>query len=257
MKGQLWSLKKILPYLQKIYGTTDTAYYTWYLFYTADCFSKDHKYTRAEDYFLRAKDIYEKKNGQNSPELPDCHQQAGGIVPSRGQICRGGEILPAVARCQPGPGSGRRVHNIRFPLSNLASLYQKSGSYQKAEPLFLKSLEISQKLFGPEDRRTAADINNIRYFLWWYGRLFRRAGSFFLRALKIREKDPGPDSPEYAISANNLGWAVLSKLAGMKRLSRSTLKHCPLSEKCDGDESPSYAISLNNLGALLPEHRKL
>ena len=49
--------EKILPFLQKIYGVNDTANYTYYLFYTGDCFSKDHKYARAEDYFLKAKDV--------------------------------------------------------------------------------------------------------------------------------------------------------------------------------------------------------
>jgi len=239
--------EKILPYLQKIYGTTDTTYYTWYLFYTADCFSKDHKYTRAEDYFLRAKDIYEKKNLQNSPnyliaisKLAESYRLDNKFAEAEKYYLQSLDINRT--------RFGEESSQYAIPLSNLASLYQKSGSFKKAEPLFLKSLELSQRLFGMEDPRTAADINNIGAFYDDMGD-YAKAGSFFLRALKIREKDPGPDSPEYAISANNLA-ELYFKTGRYEEAESLYLKALSVAGKVYGEESPACAISLNNLGAL-------
>jgi CHAT domain-containing protein/Tfp pilus assembly protein PilF len=239
--------EKILPYLQKIYGSTDTAYYTYYLFYTANCFSKDHNYTRAEDYFLQAKDIYEKINGQSSGnyliainKLAESYRLDNKFAEAEKYYLQSLDISRS--------RFGEESSQYGIPLSNLASLYQKSGSYQKAEPLFLKSLEISQKLFGMEDQRTAADINNTGAFYDDIGD-YAKAGSFFLRALKIREKDPGPDSPEYAISANNLA-ELYFKTGRYEEAESLYLKALSVVRKAYGDESPACAISLNNLGAL-------
>jgi tetratricopeptide (TPR) repeat protein len=239
--------EKILPYLQKIYGINDTTYYTWYLFYTADCFSKDHKYTRAEDYFLRAKDIYEKKNGQSNPnyliainKLAESYRLEDKFTEAEKYYLQSLDV----SRTRFGEESSQ----FAIPQSNLAILYQKNGSYQKAEPLFLKSLEISQKLYGMEDPRSASDINNIGAFYDDFGD-YAKAGSFFLRALKIREKDPGPDSPEYAISANNLA-ELYFKTGRYEEAESLYLKALSVDRKAYGDESPECATSLNNLGAL-------
>jgi CHAT domain-containing protein/Tfp pilus assembly protein PilF len=239
--------EKILPYLQKIYGLTDTTYYTYYLFYTAECFGKDHKYTRAEDYFLRAKDIYEKKDGRNNPnyliainKLAESYRFDEKFDEAEKYYLQSLDISAT--------RFGEESPQYLTSLSNLASLYQKSGSYQKAEPLFLKSLATSQKLFGMEDPRTAADLNNIGTFYDDMGD-YAKAETFFLRALKIREKDPGSDSPEYAISANNM--AELYFRTGRYDEAESLyLKALYIVRKVHGDDSPACAISLNNLGAL-------
>jgi CHAT domain-containing protein/tetratricopeptide (TPR) repeat protein len=239
--------EKILPYLQRIYGLTDTTYYTYYLFYTADCFGKDHKYTRAEDYFLRAKEIYEKNNGSNNPnyliainKLAESYRLDGKFAEAERYYLLSLDICSA--------RFGEAGPQYLTSLSNLATLYQKTGSYKKAEPLFMKSLAISQKLYGMDDPQIASDLNNIGAFYDDMGD-YAKAGSFFLRALKIREKDPGPDSPEYAISANNLA-ELYFRTGRYEEAEALYLKALSVVRKAYGYESPACAISLNNLGAL-------
>ena len=51
--------EEVLPLIEKEYGANDTTFYSFILIYTGICFERYHQYSRAEQYYIKAKEIYE------------------------------------------------------------------------------------------------------------------------------------------------------------------------------------------------------
>ena len=79
-------------------------------------------------------------------------------------------------------------------LGNLAALYSSQGRYAKAEPLYLRSLEIVEKALGKSHPHVAASLNNLAALYESQGR-YAKAEPLFLRALSIYEKALGKSPP--------------------------------------------------------------
>ena len=72
-------------------------------------------------------------------------------------------------------------------LNNLAALYRVQGNYSKAEPLYLRSLAISEKVLGKEHPDVATSLNNLALLYWGKGDI-ARASDFLTRGLAVEEK---------------------------------------------------------------------
>ena len=68
--------------------------------------------------------------------------------------------------------SGGHLVEEAQTLNELASLYVQRGRYAEAEGLYKRSLEIGEKMHGPDDPAVAASLNNIANL---YGTLGRYA----------------------------------------------------------------------------------
>ncbi len=86
---------------------------------------------------------------------------------------------------------------MAYILNGLAELYAEQGRYEEAEPLYKRSLEISEGLHGD-----GADDALLAYPLHKLGEIyrnqqrFREAETLFGRALTLREKTLEPDHPD-------------------------------------------------------------
>ncbi|PAX45674.1 tetratricopeptide repeat protein, partial [Brunnivagina elsteri] len=69
-----------------------------------------------------------------------------------------------------------------------AVFYQLQGSYAKAEPLYLRSLAIWEKVLGKEHPDVANSLNNLAGLYWGKGDI-TRATDFFTRGLAVEEKN--------------------------------------------------------------------
>jgi tetratricopeptide (TPR) repeat protein len=69
-------------------------------------------------------------------------------------------------------------------LDRLATLYQYQGDYPKAEPLFQRSLEISEKSLGRDHRDVATTLNNLAGLYRAQGR-YSEAEPLYKRCLSI------------------------------------------------------------------------
>jgi tetratricopeptide (TPR) repeat protein len=112
--------------------------------------------------------------------------------------------------------------DIADRLNGLALLYDTQGKYAEAEPLYLRALAISEKVFGPEHPHVAPILNNLASIYRDQGQ-YREAGPLYVRSLAIFEKALGPEHPDVATSLNNLAsdWRSFPKPeANSRRLSR-------------------------------------
>jgi tetratricopeptide (TPR) repeat protein len=72
-------------------------------------------------------------------------------------------------------------------LNTLAELYRTQGQYTQAEPLYKRSLAISEKALGPDHPRVAASLNTLASLYDAQGR-YAEAEPLSKRSLAIREK---------------------------------------------------------------------
>jgi CHAT domain-containing protein/Tfp pilus assembly protein PilF len=133
-------------------------------------------------------------------------------------------------------------------LNNLAGLYLSKSELERAELLYQRALEISEKVLGPEDPDTAISLNNLAELYKTKGD-YGRAEQLLLRVVKIFEKEFGPEHPSTAISLNNLGLLYIFK-GDDERGERLLLRALTIFEKKLGPEHPNTASPLNSLASL-------
>jgi len=92
---------------------------------------------------------------------------------------------------------------VAASLNNLAATYRALGRYDEAEPLYVRSLGIREKVLGAENPEVATSLNNLAALHDARGDL-DGAEPLYRLALKIRER-VGPESLETAAVLNNLG----------------------------------------------------
>lgn len=88
-------------------------------------------------------------------------------------------------------------------LSNLAALYMAQGTFEQAEPLYLRVLEIAQTNLGAEHPDIIPPLNKLATLYMIQGK-YDDAEPLNLRALKIKEKALGLGHPDTAASLLNL-----------------------------------------------------
>ncbi len=140
-------------------------------------------------------------------------------------------------------------------LLNEAGYYlDDRADYNRAEQLFLRALEIREKVNGPKHPETATVLNNLAELYCSRGK-YDKAEPLHLRALEIREEVLSPGGPETAISLNNL--ALLYKNQGKyEKAEPLYLRALEIREEFSDPMHPDTAASLNNLAGLYRDQGK-
>ena len=122
------------------------------------------------------------------------------------------------------------------------------GRYAEAEPYARRALELGEKEFGPDGRKTAVLLNRLASLYHDQGR-YADAEPLYERSLAIWEKALGPDHPAVAIGLAYL--ARLYRRVGRFAQAEPLLKRAlGIHEKASGGDHPDVATSLNNLARL-------
>ncbi|NJN84949.1 MAG: tetratricopeptide repeat protein [Caldilineaceae bacterium] len=105
----------------------------------------------------------------------------------------------------------------------VVALYQK-GKHAEALPLAQRSLDIRQKLLGPDHLNTAMSLHNLAS---QYAELrdYAKAETLFLRALAIKTDKLGPGHPDTTSTVKNLAFMYIDQggLDRAERLYKDTL----------------------------------
>jgi tetratricopeptide (TPR) repeat protein len=138
--------------------------------------------------------------------------------------------------------------DLATSLNNLAYLYESTGRYAEAEPLFVRSIAIREKELGANHPDTATSLDNLAGLYYSIGR-YTEAEPLFVRSLAIREQELGANHPDTATSLNNLAilYEATGRYAEAEPLYVRSLAIC---EKELGANHPHTAFSLNNLALL-------
>jgi tetratricopeptide (TPR) repeat protein len=149
---------------------------------------------------------------------------------------------------------GNEDRQFAFSLNQLAELYRKQGKYNKAEPLFLRSLSIDEKQLEENHLYVATTLNNLANLYLYQGK-YNKAEPLFLRSLSIREKQLGENHPHVAQSFNNLA-SLYDSQGKYDEAEPLFLRSLFIREKQLGENHPDVATNLNNLASLYESQRK-
>jgi len=129
-------------------------------------------------------------------------------------------------------------------------VYSQTGQYDKAEPLYLRSLAIREEKLGKDHPDVAISLNNLAGLYKSQGQ-HAKAEPLYLGGLAIWEAKLGKEHPSVATSLNNLAelYRTMGKYAQAEPLFRRSLA---IKEAKLGKDHPDIATTLNNL-ALLAE----
>ncbi|NQY63541.1 MAG: tetratricopeptide repeat protein [Alteromonadaceae bacterium] len=91
---------------------------------------------------------------------------------------------------------------------NLAGLYESMGDYDRALPLYLRSLDIKEKVLGAEHPAVATSLNNLAGLYESTGDT-DRALPLYQRSIDILEKVLGSEHPSTITVKENMNKLVL------------------------------------------------
>jgi len=130
----------------------------------------------------------------------------------------------------------------------IATIFENTGQYPAAEPLYTRALAIREKALGPDHPDVATSLNNLAGLYFKQGQ-YAAAEPLYKRSLAILEKALGQDHPNEAGSLHNL--AVLYHVQGQYAAAEPLYtRSLAISEKALGKDHPNVAMSLNGLAAL-------
>ena len=129
-----------------------------------------------------------------------------------------------------------------------AVAHVEAGRDSEAEPLYRQSLEIAEKILGPEHPEIATMLSALSetYFRREH---FRHAEQLCLRALQIRRKTLAPDHADLGRSLSNLAEIHRStgRYGSAETLYRQAIE---ILEKGLGPTDPAVGVVVNNLATL-------
>lgn len=115
-------------------------------------------FVREEALLRQAIAIREKTNGDMDPELPNDLAQLAFVCRARGRTNEAIEIYKRAINLTEASGRNIRLGPI---LEDLGMLYQTIGRYKDAEELFLRSLKITEQLFGTNTPALQAPLSQL------------------------------------------------------------------------------------------------
>ncbi|MBC7928634.1 MAG: tetratricopeptide repeat protein [Bryobacteraceae bacterium] len=88
-------------------------------------------------------------------------------------------------------------------LEALASIYRNVSDYEKAEPLYQRSLLIREIAFGPSSAEMLGVLDNLAY-VYFGQKKYAEAEPLYARLLTIWEASAGPDHPMVALTLDKI-----------------------------------------------------
>jgi tetratricopeptide (TPR) repeat protein len=119
-------------------------------------------------------------------------------IPPKVQISKEEEHLQAAVNAA--ERLGRLNHRRLEALEALANHYTRQGRLREAEPLWVKSLSLQEKIYGPEHQRLAQPLVDLSHHYERMGR-YAESEAVLCLALKIHERDAVENS---SLVANDL-----------------------------------------------------
>ena len=98
--------------------------------------------------------------------------------------------------------SGKAGNEYAAALNNLATIYEKTGRYDAADPLFDQALAIRRRLLGADHPSTAISLNNLAGLYRAQGRV-AEAAPLLKDAVEIMERVLGVEHPNTKVAREN------------------------------------------------------
>ena len=139
-------------------------------------------------------------------------------------------------------------------LAWLADAHRDMGNYEEAETLYLRCMEASERLLGPEHPSTLITVGNLGLVYSNKGD-YEQAEAYFQRCLEASERLLGPEHPSTLTTVGNLG-LLYSDKGDYEQAEAFFKRDLEASERLLGPEHPSTNNTRYFLANLLSYQRR-
>jgi eukaryotic-like serine/threonine-protein kinase len=131
----------------------------------------------------------------------------------------------------------------------MGDVYGNLGLYSRAQPLLQESMEIRERVLGPEHPETLRSLNSLGVVVSSQGH-YAEAEKLLRESLDLRRRILGPEHPDTLRSMNDLASGLWrqGRYAESEKLHRSALD---IQRRTLGQENPDTLNSMENLGGVL------
>ncbi|MEO1654966.1 MAG: tetratricopeptide repeat protein, partial [Bacteroidota bacterium] len=141
---------------------------------------------------------------------------------------------------------GKEHPNYATALANLSFILERTGKYQKAEPLALQAKAIREKVLGKDHPEYALSLNNLGVLYRHMGK-YQEALAFSEEARAIREQVLGRQHQDHISSLNNLA-TLHTDMGDFIKAQKIYRELESIYENGSGIKSPNYTYFLLNFG---------
>ncbi|CAM9521442.1 unnamed protein product [Ectocarpus sp. 4 AP-2014] len=221
------------------------------------------KYEEAAPLYVRSLGIREKLYGPDHPEIASSLNNWALLLTSQGKYEEAEPLYVrslAIREKVLGPDHP----DVAISLNNWAGLlntqeslhlvHHIEGKYNKAEPLYVRSLAIHEKVYSYDHPAVATGLNNWAEVLRNQGKN-DEAEPLYQRAQEILEKSLGRDHPDIATVLNNRAVALKNQ-GKYKEAEPLYVRSLAIDENAHGSDHPAVAADLNNWAGLLRNQGK-
>lgn len=209
----------------------------------------NHKedYQKAIDYHRRALEIREKVFIPIHPIIAASLLNMGVVYDKLGDKLKALELYQRALVIQ--EKTVPENFNTAAVLNNIAQIYNDLEDYQKAEPYALRSVDILEKIYKPDNPRIFEALTTLAVCYDGMRRL-DKAEELFQRILTAHEKSVGPDHPLTAVDAFNMG-SIKFRRNELEKSESFFRRALQIRETKVGAESPPVSEALSALALLL------
>ena len=163
----------VIPHLQAVVQISETSEQhsnlALELYWLAELYRLQGRYTEAAPLYTRALDIQERQLGADHPDVAQSLNNLALLYQSQGRYTEAAPLYTRALDIQERQ-LGADHPDVAQSLNNLASLYQAQGRYAEAEPLYTYALNIRERQLGKDYPAVATSLNNLAYLYQAQGR---------------------------------------------------------------------------------------
>ncbi|MBI2267264.1 MAG: CHAT domain-containing protein [Armatimonadetes bacterium] len=130
-------------------------------------------------------------------------------------------------------------------VNNLSLIHLRAGSYDEAEPVLRRALDLLTRALGPENPETLSVMNNLGLLYSLKGD-YEKGESYLRRVLELDEKRLGPQHRATCLALNNLSTLYL-KTGRIERAESGFRKALEFQKESWGPDHMEIAMYTNNL----------
>lgn len=198
----------------------------------------------AESLAIRALKMREELEGPDAPRVGNSLEILGEIYKDQGAFKQAELVLTRAVGIL--DRSNVSAMDAATAIGTLAMNYEYQLKPEKAEPLYERALEISQKALPSNHPEVLGAMNNLGIHYYFRG-AYDKAEPLLRRVLELRNEVLSATDPELAVSLNNLA-LIYDAQELYQRAEPLLLRAHGIWETTLGHTHPTVATSLDNLG---------
>jgi len=219
----------------------------------ADLLHQRERYDDAQQLYLRAIQIRQKRYGNDSAKVAEALRSLAQNYIDQDEYAKAETHLVRALQADE-KAFGELNPALSVDLQTLGLVFLDQGKYDQSEKFYKHALQVNENALGPDHPETATCLNNLAW-LYYNEQEYAQAEPLVRRALAIRQKQFGTKHPLVAQNLSNLA-VILSAQEKYAEAEQVLVQAIAAEEESLGKDHPAISENLKNLAVLYQSSEK-